>query len=298
MSVRAFSLLLIAACFCGSYASAGEAPPIRVVCFNLRGDFDDGATTDKPHAWLSTTGEHRRDASMRLVRRFDADLLGVQEACPNQVEDLRAALPTHDDEGVGRDDGAAAGEHCSIFFRRERFERIDGGTFWLSPTPDTPSLHPDATYPRIATWVRLRDRLADRPLLVLNTHWAHFSAEARLAGARLIRERLPRLAAGAPIVVMGDLNALESSEPLRVLRAAESATPLVDSYRVHAPQAGAAEATFHDFTGATTGRRIDYLLHTNDFVTREAAIVRDRIDGRWVSDHFPVSAVLAWASDE
>ena len=38
--------------------------------------------------------------------------------------------------GVGRTDGAKAGEMNPVFFRKDRFELIRTKTFWLSETPD------------------------------------------------------------------------------------------------------------------------------------------------------------------
>src|SRR3546814_15261924 len=46
--------------------------------------------------------------------------------------------------GVARDDGKDKGEFSPLGFRRDRFTLVGSGTFWLSPTPDTPSKGWDA----------------------------------------------------------------------------------------------------------------------------------------------------------
>jgi endonuclease/exonuclease/phosphatase family metal-dependent hydrolase len=262
--------------------------------FNLRGDFDGGVATDKPTGWLSKSGDHRRELVLRLASDANPDLLGVQEAYHNQVQELDAALPGHAFVGVGRDDGAEAGEHSCLYYRTDRFELVDSGTFWLSQTPDTPSTYPGAACPRVATWAVLRDSEADnRELLVLNTHWDHVSAEARSYSATLIRQRLEELAGDRPAIVMGDLNVTERKEPITTLLG-DGPQRLIDSFREVQPQRGKNERTYHDFKGGEEGWRIDYIVHTEGLRATDAEIVRTEYDGRYPSDHYPVTATLEW----
>ncbi|QDT70437.1 Endonuclease/Exonuclease/phosphatase family protein [Planctomycetes bacterium MalM25] len=270
------------------------AEPLNVMSFNLRGDFDEGVATDRPNAWLSLSGDSRREVALGLLRGAAPDLLGVQEAYANQVREVDEALPEHAVYAVGRDDGKRAGEHCAIYYRRDRFERLDAGTFWLSNEPATPSTYPGAACPRIASWVRLRDRRHDdASLLVLNTHWDHVSQEACLHSGRMINERLPELASEAALIVLGDLNAVERSEPFRVL-IGDGPRRLLDSYRALFPEPSGRERTGHGFRGLEEGWRIDYVLHNNRLEASEAAIVRDAPGGVFPSDHYPVTAVLRY----
>jgi endonuclease/exonuclease/phosphatase family metal-dependent hydrolase len=277
-----------------AHAVAFAAEPFTVMSFNLRGDFDGGVATDKPTGWLRSDGEHRRELVLRLASEADPDLLGVQEAYRNQVQELDAALPGHAFVGVGRDDGAEAGEHSCFYYRTDRFELVDSGTFWLSNTPDKPSTYPGAACPRIATWAVLRDSQANgRELLVLNTHWDHVSSEARRYSAELIRERLTELAGDRAAIVMGDLNVTEEQEPITTLLG-DGPQRLIDSYReVHAER-GDNERSFHDFQGGEEGSRIDYIVHTDGLRATDAEILRTSYDGRYPSDHYPVTATLEW----
>jgi endonuclease/exonuclease/phosphatase family metal-dependent hydrolase len=66
----------------------------------------------------------------------------------------------------------------------------------------------------------------------------------------------------------------------------------IDSYReVHAERRPD-EASFHAFKGAITGSRIDFIFHTAEWSATASDIIRTAKDGRYPSDHFPVSAVL------
>lgn len=105
--------------------SAG-ADTLRVMTFNIR--YDNPA--DGEDGWAS-----RRAKVASMVRFHGADVVGVQEALPNQLADLAAALPQLGWFGSGRS-AARDGEHCAVFFRRDRLEVLAQGTFWLSPTPE------------------------------------------------------------------------------------------------------------------------------------------------------------------
>lgn len=258
-----------------------EAPSTTLMTFNIR--YDLGLSQVGPDDWASAAGP-RRDRVMATIDAAAPDLLGVQEALLLQVNDLRDHLAGYGLYAVGRDDGDLAGEACAIAWREDRYEVEETGTFWLSPTPDVPgSQHPDAATVRIASWARLRDDGA--PVLVVNTHWDHVSAVAREDAAATMVARVGALRGDARVVVMGDLNADEDAAAVVALR---EGLGLVDAYRVANPTPRRREATFHDWTGDADGVRIDHVLLGGAWDVEGADLVRDAVDGRWPSDHFPV----------
>ena len=152
---------------------AAASEPVRVMSFNIRyGTADDGV-----NAWPK-----RKQFLTDTIAAFDPDLLGTQETLAFQRDELLGLLHRYEAAGVGRDDGREKGEMAALFWKPARFEKIAGGDFWLSPTPETVgSKGWDAALPRIATWVKLADKAnqAAAPILLLNTHFDHQGAEAR-----------------------------------------------------------------------------------------------------------------------
>ena len=73
---------------------------------------------------------------------------------------------------------------------------LESGQFWLSENPDEKfSKSWDSSLPRVATWVRLKDKKSDgREVLFANTHFDHRGVEARRRSAALLRTRLTKLA--------------------------------------------------------------------------------------------------------
>jgi endonuclease/exonuclease/phosphatase family metal-dependent hydrolase len=264
-----------------------DAKPIRVMTFNIR----NSGAADGPDAW-----DLRADGWAAAVRRFDPDLLGVQEVLDDQHDFIREQLADYHIAGVPREDGVGRGERALVLCRRERFHRLDRGDLWLSPTPAVVGSRGwDAACARLCSWTVLRDRATGRQLLFANTHFDHEGVAARRESARLLRAELPSLAAGAAIVLVGDFNCTEADEPYSVLTADGK---WIDSYRAVHPKLADDEASFHDFAGTTAGRRIDWVLHTPDLTATAAAIDRTPLPtGRFPSDHYPVTADLRWAGE-
>ena len=285
------ALLLL---FAAAVASAADPVPVRVMSFNIRyGTARDGDDHwDKRKAFLADT-----------VAAFDPDLLGTQETLAFQRDFLAEKLAGYEAFGVGRDDGQEKGEMAALFFRTARFEKTGGGHFWLSDKPDTiGSKGWDAALPRIATWVKLTDRTdpKGKPVLFLNTHFDHLGKKARAESAKLIRSKLGDLGAGCRVVVTGDFNAGEGSDPYTSLFADADGkpSPVVDTFRTIHPTRGKEEGTFNGFKpAAVTGERIDWIAATRDWDVRLAGIDRTVKDGRVPSDHYPVFAVLRARAD-
>jgi endonuclease/exonuclease/phosphatase family metal-dependent hydrolase len=276
-----------------SAASAAEADDLRVMSFNIRFARADHSEAASENNWADPT-HPRRERAIRVIRDFNPDLLGVQEAREGQISDLREALPEYEFYGIGRDDGKTGGEFSGIYFRKDRFTRKDAGSFWLSATPEKQgTTFAPNKLPRIASWVRLVDNKSSRDFVLLNMHWDHQDEAAREKSGALVRERLAAIAKGVPTIVMGDLNSKEDSKAYSTLTVADgSGRKLADSYRVLHPQRSAEEATFDDWNGTVKGSRIDFILHTGEFTPTAAEIVRTSYDGRWPSDHYPVTATL------
>lgn len=246
---------------------------MRVMSYNLRYD----TPADGPYAWP------KRAAAVRWVwEHVDADVVGIQEGLPHQLDDLLTWTRGYAYVGRGRNaDGG--GEHVAIFYKREALECVEHGDFWLSDTPERPGSRTFGNrLPRMATWARLRDG-AGREWLVVNTHLDHESEEARVKGAALIAAFVAERAHDLPVVVTGDLNAGPDSPAVRTFLE----NGLVDVFR----KLGADGLTVHGYKDEPSAR-IDYILATPVLHARGAWTVREKPFGIYPSDHYPIYADL------
>lgn len=258
---------------------------VRVMSFNIRY----GTANDGENHW-----DKRKEFLLATIKAFNPDLLGTQETLGFQRDYLAQHLAGYDVLGVGRDDGKEKGEMTALYFKRDRFEKLDGGHFWLSETPDVPgSKSWDAALTRMVTWVKLRDRRQRnaKPIMFFNTHFDHRGDQARTESAKLLRQRIAEALKTCRVIVTGDFNAGEDSEPYRAFFS--NAAPVTDAYRAVNPTRTANEGTFSGFkVEATTGPRIDWIGVSSDWQVTKAMINRTARDGHTPSDHFAMEAVV------
>jgi endonuclease/exonuclease/phosphatase family metal-dependent hydrolase len=266
-----------------------RATEVRVMSYNIRY----GTAQDGDNHW-----DKRKEFLIETIKTFNPDLLGTQETLGFQRDYLAEKLSSYDVLGVGRDDGKEKGEMAALYFKRSRFEKLDGGHFWLSETPEQPgSKSWDSALTRMVTWVKLRDRQQPKakPLVFFNTHFDHRGVQARLESARLLRRRVVEMSKTCSVLVTGDFNAGEGSDPYRALFEPSDGqpSPLRDVYRIAHPTREANEGTFSSFKAeATSGPRIDWIGVSAEWEVVRAAIDRTVREGRTPSDHFAMTAVV------
>jgi endonuclease/exonuclease/phosphatase family metal-dependent hydrolase len=277
--------ILIAAMIVGMAAGPAMAEPVRVMTFNVRY----ASAPDGENAWAK-----RREQLVSTIKKFDPDVLGLQEAEQSQIDELAKALPKMSSIGVGRE-ANGGGEYSAIFYRRSRFDLMAADTFWLSATPETPGSRTwGNTLPRIVTWASFLDRIDRRRISIFNTHWDHQSEPARLASAALLAERVAaRIAVGEPVIITGDFNSAEDSPA--ILSLTRHGDLVRDTFRkVHANEIA---GTAHGFSGQAGSRKIDAVFACSRWQVADASIIRIADEGRYPSDHFPVTAVVEVAEE-
>jgi endonuclease/exonuclease/phosphatase family metal-dependent hydrolase len=305
MTLRRIAVWLTLLLFFSVCATAvAESVSLRTMSFNVRYV---GTTEDVigANGWYNLTdpANGRASRALQIVRDYQPDIIGTQEMLDVQLKDfsgqtMAKGLSDYGYYGVGRTNGIAAGEYAAIFYRADRFTQQSAGTFWLSPTPEVAgSIYPGAGSIRIASWVLLDDQLSHQQLFVLNTHLDNVSNEANNYAAGLIRQRLPELAGDAPIVLTGDMNSTETSSVVRTLMGLNDpgGIQLGDAYREVHPVVASNERTFHGYGGGTIGSRIDFVLHSEELTPIGASILRTSYNGKYPSDHYPVTAEFTLA---
>jgi len=285
------ALLLVTVSMLPLDASAADAPAssaaatVRVMSFNIRY----GTAKDGEDHW-----DKRKDFLVDTIRAYKPDLLGMQEVLAEQADFLQERLGDYGFAGAGRDDGKRKGEFSPVMWRKDRFELLAHGTWWLSPTPETVgSKGWDAALPRIVTWARLKDRTGGTTILWFNTHWDHVGNTARVESGKLMRKLMEdnRGDPNLPTIVTGDFNSTEDTPQYRSLTVGDgTGFKLIDAYRETHPQRRSDEASFNGFKGTKEGSRIDWILHSEQWVATNAAIDRTEKDGHTPSDHYPVTA--------
>ena len=252
---------------------------VTVITYNIW--YDNPNNVDNP--WVE-----RKPGVLQFLGSQKPDIFCVQEALVNQVNDLEQGVYKH--FGVGRDDGKKAGEYSAIFFDTTRFTLQSGNTFWLSETPDKPgTMGWNAVCVRIATWVKLLDSKSGKSFYVLNTHFDHVGDTARLESAKLIKQKIEKVAGTEPVILTGDFNCKKGSQPYEVITTGEYSSPLNDS-RYHSKRQISGPA--FSFVGSKfegeQGNIIDHIFVSHHWIVKKAGIIENCSNHRCPSDHLPV----------
>lgn len=258
-----------------------EQRTLKAMTYNIRFNNPD----DGPNAW-----PNRKNDVKRLIQFEQPDLLGIQEGLWGQVQFLDS-LVLYGREGVGRDDGKVNGEFSALYYRKDRFSRLDGGTFWLSETPEIPSKGWDAALNRVCTWLILKDLKTGKKIAVFNTHFDHQGMQARIHAADLLNQKAHQFGKGLPVVLMGDFNLTPETTPIKKMQGYFQDAFLVSEQPPFGP-----EGTFNGFKVAQsyTGR-IDYVFVNKVLNVLDYQVRADvRSGGYFLSDHFPVIVRLAY----
>ena len=269
--VGALSALLLAAC---------SAPaPLKVMSYNVRfGTADDGV-----YSW-----PNRQDAAVAMIEDQRPAVFGVQEGLRFQLEFIAEKCPEYQYVGVGREDGEERGEHMAVFYDTTRVDLKDWGTYWLSETPDEPSKGWDAACKRTATWTLLYDKKTDKHFYFVDTHLDHVGEVAREKGLALVVERIGAMnPENYPMILLGDFNVFPDDPCLAGLRAV-----MTDAREV-APVTSN-ESTYHGY-GTVEKAPIDYIFYSGFSGCEEfARVTKPYLECPYVSDHYPVTAVLKY----
>lgn len=256
-----------------------HAQQLTIGTYNIRYD----NPRDTGNLWVI-----RAPVVAALIRFHDFHIFGTQEAYKNQLDDISNALPQYSRYGAGRDDGKEKGEHSAIFYKKEDFNLLNKGDFWLSQTPEKPSLGWDATCcHRICSWVYLQHKKSGKKFYFFNAHYDHQGVQARKESSNLILQKIKDIARNEPVLFTGDLNGSHSSEWYKAIATSNT---LKDTYKeVKYPYVN--NASFNAF-GATKNRTdiIDHIFITPHFTVSKWGILTDTYHGKFPSDHFPVLA--------
>lgn len=278
--MKKFVLILAAALSLVPWISSAKKvsgpDTLSVISFNIRmGEGKDGT-----NSW-----QFRCPATIYMLRDKQPDIFGLQEAYDYQVLFIRENMLDYKSVGVGREDGKHEGEHMSIFYNKKKISLLKWGTFWLSETPEKPSMGWDAACFRTATWALMKDKRSGHKFYYVNTHLDHVGKTAQKEGLALIVERIRAINPdGYPMVLTGDFN-VESSDPV-----------LTDLNKMMKDARVTAERTdsLNSFNGwGKSSSIIDYIYYSGFSSCPKFETVQKKYgDFPFISDHYPVRAVL------
>lgn len=256
--------------------SSEDADSITVMSTNVR--------FYNPLDFLKKSWFYRASLIVDDVNRVKPDIIGFQEATFIHYNYLTEAMPDYSSEMAYRDNFVLS-EGCPIFYRTDKFELIDSGSFWLSETPEVMSKDWGSEHYRICVYVVLKEIATGKEFAVFNTHLDHTSDEARINGIKVVLDKIAEFG-DIPAILMGDMNAKEDTETMK------SAYESFDDAMKAAPVTEDTP-TYHNWGNAEKAKRIDYILTSKlDATVFEYHVLDNCHDGVYSSDHASIYVKL------
>ena len=275
--MKKIMFLLLAVCMLAGCSEGEKKVKVRWATFNIR--------LDTPVDSLNRWG-YRMERAAQFIKDAQLDVVGTQEVLHSQFEDLKRMLPEFEGVGVARDDGKTKGEYSSVFYRKDVFDALDSGTFWLSEYPDSVGLKGwDAACVRVATWAKLQHKETGKIVMAVNTHFDHVGVEARKQSALLIIRKIKEIVGDRAAVLTGDFNVTDQSDAYQTITTNEFV--LKDAHKI-AEKVSGVNYTFHNFTRQPLEKRskIDFIFVTPHIRVLSSDIPQE-VEGELLSDHNP-----------
>ena len=166
---------------------SGSSNSLKVMSFNVR-CVTASDTGDK--AW-----DVRKGPCVKMVTSVKPDVIGMQEPRTVQRTYLKDNLPDYEMlETPGT--GTSKGGNSVLLYRKSRFTKLDWGYYFLSETPDVPSVSWEAEQWHTTVWAHLKEVGTDKEFWIFTTHMPAYAANksAREKSAKLNVAKMKELA--------------------------------------------------------------------------------------------------------
>ncbi|MDO8965959.1 endonuclease/exonuclease/phosphatase family protein [Algoriphagus sp.] len=282
MFQKSFSTLLLTITLIFGFSENMLAQSHRIATFNIRWD----NPGDEGNLW-----KDRLPHVVGLIQFHQISLFGTQETLVNQLKQINEGLG-YLSIGVGRDDGKEKGEFSPIHYDPKQYQLEDSGTFWLSPTPDSPSKGWDAALNRICTWGRFKDKKGKK-FYVFNVHYDHIGQQAREESSKLLVAKVKEInTKNLPVILMGDFNVTPENPAYATITSDPSweDARLVSKLPSYGPK-----GTFNSFDwNKMPDGIIDHIFIQGKIQVIRHGILTDNYGKKYPSDHFPVMAEVVF----
>ncbi|NLE03528.1 MAG: hypothetical protein GX638_01830 [Crenarchaeota archaeon] len=265
--------VLLVVCFCANLLFGED---LRLGSWNVR-------FVEKKDSLAGDAWSKRVPQISKIILFTDFDVIGIQEVDSAQTKDLNYFLDGYSYYAPYPQSGNA------IFYKRQLFDVLDSGFFWVSETADSENQTTYARDHRTCVWQKMVRKGSNKIFYVFNSHWHHKIAEARNYSALQLLKKAPEIAGDYPWFYLGDLNAHRHQKALKTIENSGNAFFAMDSAKyVYAP-----EGSFNHYKYEKIGKNmIDHVIYNGVMsILRYGVLNMTYWDGevmRMPSDHHPI----------
>lgn len=214
-----------------------------------------------------------------MIHLYKPDVIGVQELTEKMTPYLDDLLQTYSISGEPRH-SKVSNESCCILFNKEKFELLEERTIWLSNTPlQKGSKHPLSQFPRIVSYVYLKDKKTNQTYSVYNTHLDSNFSLVRSFQAQALSQIIQDTQKGTYTILTGDFNCNSLSHAYKIIQA--PFIDLIDDSFGTTLRGIVGSLRFHHIP-------IDHIFVSKNLKSISTKRITSKFSGMYPSDHYPV----------
>lgn len=202
---------------------------LRVMSYNVRIDNEKDRRTEND--WPI-----RRSRVEWMIDHYDPDVIGIQEPCKNQLDDLMDELSSYSVVFVEETPDAYLHpdkyptefylETNAIMYKKDRIELVGPvGKFWLAEDSTQPPSEPawdGSDRSRVVIYAKFRDKQTNNLFYAFSTHFEIVGKVVRVESAKLVMETAKKIAGTTPAIIMGDFNTFSDENGIAAYEALAS----------------------------------------------------------------------------
>lgn len=246
---------------------------LKVITFNIR------CADDVP----DNTIDERAPRLKKVLDKYDADVIGFQECTPNWLKHLENYY-SDEYEIFNKYRAETNHESTPIMWKKDKFELVKKGVFWLSDTPEEESNGWDeiGCY-RTCLYAILREKESGKIFNFMNTHFG-FGDKCQVDSAELINKYKQKISE-YPSFVTGDFNMTPDMAGYKKMTEFFTDVNIVTAKDM--------KTTFHGYDlNHSKNDHIDYCFIDEKIKPVNSNVIYDLVDGHFVSDHYGIEFML------
>lgn len=277
---------------------------VQVTSFNIKNQSDDD---DAPVSqdWNPT----RREAVKAYFNTVGPAVVCSQECEHRQKEWLLSNCSGYAAYGRGSDYGKDSGGRGGflnledydkdagnyIFYRTDRYDLLDSGTYWLSSSPTSVSKFSSSNHYRCCSWVKLQDKETQGCFYVFSTHLhqgydgSDDSVRSRQLDVLYNYAAGSINASGLPMVITGDLNMTTTGSCLQTFK---ESGKMQFARNVWNREWDDTHKSYNGWGSTSIASNIDHIMYKGFTKLRRFWTDNTRYNGVIMSDHYPLTAEL------
>ena len=244
---------------------------LKVISFNIRCCDDENGNSIA----------ERAPRLSEVISHYDVDLIGFQEYTPRWENHITEYFG-NDFEIFNKYRAESQKESAPILWRKDKFDCLKKGYFWLSDTPEVESRGWDEVYNcfRICEYVVLSEKQNNKTFTFMNTHFG-FGDNGQVKSVNLIYE-YSRKISSYPTFIVGDFNMTPDDVAYSVM--CEKFTD------VNAVTDNDLRTTYHGYNpeGIKRTEHIDFCFTDKNIKPVSQKMIDNTVDGMFPSDHYGI----------